>query len=553
MIRSASFERIASWLALGLFCAVLILSLFVPVYVDEISIGIVPVRELLDGFRIYSLFPQCGPDSWSVPWALYPSAIIDHLIYGYMSQPIYIRLMGGALFVAWLGMLWWFATIRPGRGNSLLSTATGIIAFVSLGVLPFLMVLNRGEQTLLLGVTFFCLMPHIAGRLQLGSRWTTVLLVFIYFVAASYLLASHPKSLFFLPVMVVSALQTAAASGKRWLGIALLASLAWVGYDSFNLWTSRMSCPGAPLLDAVFKSQSLQIGELFTDPVQFILSGLHNLAHSYVYIKNALFELQYQSDWLPPSHSNRLSWLSALSDLLVSPIYVLTVLYLIYALALRLLHALRAGKLEWDCSMAIAVFVGVAACSFFTISKNFYESSLILPLVLLMAVLMQSPIGSPDNGSRMKSVRLIVLLTASILSQANLLLTFIPYVGTTWLEGGRLAEQSLSISPFNFDKVRKDIESAAARCGIKTGNVNTHLVIDNSTYFPFKHADRPLNLSFITKFSGKDIGEENLVSILKQRKSAGVITSCDKLPPSLLSLATETGNYCCILPESINR
>ena len=552
-MRRALFNNIASWLVLGLFGVTFALSFFVPIYTDEIVGKIAPARALLDGFESFSLFPQCGSAfSFYIPWVGFPSAVIDWAIYGNITAPIFLRIIGMSLFAVWLGMLAWFTLGRLRAEVSSLHIVAGLISFVSLGVLPFLLVLNRGEQTLLVGLTLICILPFVVAQYRPKSHLAWAFLTMIFLLAASIILSTHPKALFFIPLFLVSALHFSVASKRVWVSVVLLAGLALIFYGNLIFLTGRMPCPDAPSLDAILKSQSLSVGTLFSAPKDFFLAGLRSLAHSSVYIKNVLFEWHYQSDWLPSIRDQKLGWFSGLNDVVISLIYLATVGYAIFALAKKLRTSLHAGKLVPETTIPLALFVGIFSCGFFLVAKNFYESALILPLLLLLVVLLLPISLEAKRGCRFCPVIFKILLIASIASQLNLILTFSAYVPNTWMAGGQVAGQELSISPFDYIKTREDVINAAADCGITVGDVNTHLVIDDSTYFPFKNAYRPFHVLYVSGAFGKDIGDRNLISFLKEKNSAGVIARCDSLPSEILKLTKKRATYCCIGKQDIN-
>ena len=552
-MRSTPFNRTASWIVIGLFGATFALSLFVPNYTDEITIKLTRVQVLLDGFELTSLYPQCGPAfSLHVPWSWIPGAFIDWGIYGNVTEPIFLRIIGMSTFIVWLGMLAWFIRRNLKAEISSLHIIAGLISFVTLGVLPFLLVLNRSEQPLLVGLTLIGMLPYIVAHYQPRTNLAWILIVVIFCLTTSYMFSSHPKTFFFIPLMLVSALHLSVTSKRVWMGVVMLVSLALVCYDSLIFWTSYLNCPDAPLLDTILKSQSLSIGTLFSAPKEFVLAGLRSLAHSSVYIKNVLFEWSYQSDWLPSRPDQKLDWFSGLNDVDISLIYLSTVGYAIFALARKLRACLLANILVPETTIPFALFIGIFSCSFFLVAKNFYESALILPLFLLLVVLLLPALLETNQDSRVRLHIFKFLLIASIASQVNLILTFVPYVTGTWLAGGQVAGQVLSVSPFNYKKTREDAIAAAANCGITVNNLNTHLVIDDSTYFPFKDAYRPFHVLYISRVFGKDIGDRNLIQFLKEKNSAGVITRCDDLSPENLKFTIKHANYCCISQQEIN-
>ena len=345
-MRNTIFNNMASWIVLSLFGVTFTLSFFIPIYSDEITLKLTRAQVLLDGFELTTLYPQCSAVfSLHIPWTWVTSALIDGIIYQNVTEPISLRIIGMSTFIVWLGMLAWFMWYNLKARISNLYIIAGLISFVALGVLPLLLVLNRSEQPLLVGITLVSILPYFATQCQPRTNLAWMFLVGIFCLTTSYMFFSHPKTFFFIPLMLVSALQLSVASKRNWIGVVLLAALALICYDSFTFWTNYLYCPDAPLLDVILKSQSLSIGTLFTTPGEFVFAGLRHVSHSYIYIKNILFQLHYQSNWLPSSHDQELSWPITLVDVAVSVIYLSTVGYVIFALVKKLRASLYVRKL----------------------------------------------------------------------------------------------------------------------------------------------------------------------------------------------------------------
>jgi hypothetical protein len=552
-MRSLVFHKAASWLVIGLFGVTFALSCFVPIYADELAYKLLPIHALLDRLGSFNVFPQCDSSiSLHTPWVWLPGAAIDWAIYGNITAPVFLRIIGMSLFVAWLGMLLWFARERLKTDIRSLYIVAGLISFVSLGVLPFLLALNRGEQTLLVGLTLICILPFTASRNQPKSNWAWALLASIFLLTASITFSTHPKTLYFTPLFLVSALHLSATSKKVWIGVVLQAGLALICYDSLIFWLDRFHCPEVPALEVLLKSQSLSIGTLFSSPKEFVLSGLQQLGHSHVYIRNVLFERHYQSEWLPSLRDQELGWFSGTVDVFISLIYFSTLVYVVFVLAKKLRASLRTREFAPETTISLALFAGILSCAFFYVGKNFYESTLFLPLFLLLAVLLFSATPEAKQGCRVCTLIFSTLLVTSIASQLNLIFTFSAYIPYPWLTGGQVAGQPSSFSPFNYDNTRKDVIDAAANCGIKAGDLNSHLVIDNSTFLTLKDAYNPIKIEFVTGPYGKYTGDMGLIRFLKERNSAGVITRCDSLPPEIMKLSKRHASYCCVSQQDIN-
>jgi hypothetical protein len=544
----------ASWAVLGLFAAVLATALFVPVYTDEITIKIARVQVLSDGFRLASLFPQCGADfALPVPPSWRVSALLDRGIYGGAASPGYLRIIGIATLVAWLGLLAWHMRANTRAQVRTLHLLAGLAAVASLGITPYLLALNRSEQVLVVGLSLVCLLPFLAARHRFQSSLGWLLLTALFLVMVSYMFWSHPKAVFFVPLMLTSAIILAITSRRGWVWFVLLGGVGWVSVESTRFWIKRMYCPDAPFLDEILKSHSLSLGSLFTSPMEFMGAGLHNLIGFKEYVRNILFQVRYQSDWLPQYPGNKLDIQTAMINMGVKVAYVVFIGYTFVLLVRQIRCDWRERKLSARTFVPATLFFGIGVTSFLMVSKNFYESSLILPLMFLLFVLLFQTAPVQSEGKRPYGYVFAGLLAISILSQLNLLRTFAGHIPRSWMEGGQVKEQALSISSYGYAQEAEKIIAAADKCGIKREHSKEHLVIDDSTYFVFKEAHQPFHAAYLGGFFGRDIGDKNLLLFLNRNGSAGVITRCEKLSPEIRRYATGFGNYCCIGQQEIRR
>jgi hypothetical protein len=314
-----------------------------------------------------------------------------------------------------------------------------------------------------------------------------------------------------------------------------------------------MYCPDAPILDAILKSHSLSVGTILTSPQDFFVNGMKNLISNWRYLDNILFHPVYQSDWLPRSEKQKHDLFTLGVNLGVILVYFACIAYIFMALAKRVRIAWREQILEAGTTIPLTLLFCVISTSFLMSSRNFYESSLILPLLILLALILLCDSQVLEDRAVRYPYLLGFLLIVSIASQLNLYRTFSNAAFTSWQKGGQVVDQPLSVATVGYGEVREDILRAAAQCGIQAGGVNSHLVIDDSTYLTFSKAYRPIHAGYIGGFFGGDIGDEKYFSFLKQQISGGLITRCDKLSPFVRGASTESSSYCCISEQDISK
>lgn len=175
---------------------------------------------------------------------VYPGAVFNAIVYS-GATGIGLRIRGIALCAAWLLLLWIWAgrhpqTLVPRRRFQAL-----ILSFNMLGVLPFVLVLARSEQLLVLGLVAYCMLAlfwpaKASDGLPMKSLKGAAL-----FLMGSVFLLTHPKALFFAPLMVASTWLVFRNAGRQWVAGAMLVT-GFAIFQSFQYAQLTASCPGAP-------------------------------------------------------------------------------------------------------------------------------------------------------------------------------------------------------------------------------------------------------------------------------------------------------------------
>lgn len=496
------------------------MAFFVPVYGDEPAWKLIGARLFIDAGKLLYFFPQCDTGQWiDIPLTWYPARLIDTLIYQDASNPWLLRNMGWLLFCVLLTS--WTAILRITSSLSLVNSGLFVTSFFSFGVLPFLMVLNRPEQPLLIWLTlgFFVMLWFDKHRVS-GLAGKCLLTAF-FALLACLVAATHPKGLFFFPVVLLAWWRPVKSIP---LGLSLIAVMVWSALDTTHVWQMRTACAESPWLTKVFQSISLQPQQLWQDPTGFIDAGKANLAAFRSYVQNIQFQDEYQSAWLraTPVVSS-----SFLTGVLVN---ALTWLPLLVATMLTMLNLGRqlwrreAGW--WPTGLALAL--SLTALIFIQSNKNFYEAGIVLPVILLVCIFSFTP--QEGAGNRLLThVLLPLMLVAATLSAYTRHALFWDHAHIWKAERMRGSVDISKLRSFAMDQ-----------CSISDKSEN--LILDFSTYHAFWQHRRPMFFGFFTQWWGT---ETNYKETLAKRNSGGLVISCQDFPADLTKIIKQSNGYCC--------
>src|SRR5579872_1805415 len=146
------------------------LLLVFPIYSDELLWKLLDSRLLLDSGKLLYLFPECTKGiSLDPPISWYPLQLIDAALYSDMTNPQMLRYWAIGIFFALVFYCAWFVrfSLRPAIGYA--ATVGAVLAPLSLGVLPFLLVMNRPEQGLLVVLVLGCSIPVLLERRKMAA------------------------------------------------------------------------------------------------------------------------------------------------------------------------------------------------------------------------------------------------------------------------------------------------------------------------------------------------------------------------------------------------
>lgn len=367
-----------------------------PVYPDEEQWLFVNSRQLIDSQMQY-LFPVCQDGfllNQPILWA--PIRWLNWLVYSHSSLIVNLRVVGLIQAFLFVCIYWKFLD-----GFSRDSKQSKIIAFgvFCSGLIPFLLILNRPEQQLML--LFFGAL-NVSLRLK-NSNSLLSKLAFgsIFTLLVISMPAIHPKgALFSLAASTISLL----VGNKKSLWLNFLAAIAGIisSISSVNIWSTRTSCEQSGFLSTIFQTITINPTELHSGSMRMILG---NLIRTPKYLLNIFYQESYQSNWLAQeSPISFLLQLMANVAMITMAVFVFTILSHYFFTLLKKRE--KFSQVDYVSLTMIAIF-GILTTLQRT--KNFYDSYLPILLLLSAAIIVQKEKSIIATG-KLKKFQLIIIV-----------------------------------------------------------------------------------------------------------------------------------------------
>lgn len=516
--------RLVKILESVLICSAIVVyasALLLPIYTDEITSRSIYSRYLIDGHKLLYLFPQCvSTYVMESPLLFLPKFLLDGQIYGDLTWLSKIRIIG------WLSCTMWIAFLctclhhfnkQLNRGHSLYSSSF-VISIFCLGVTPFMMVLNRPEQLIAWIIVVLIFGSIFSNKLaKRNFTWSLILCLLSIF-----LFSSHPKSLFFLPLVLIS-IHYIVISKKLRVVVMMFALVC--ATQSYLFFTQRNQCPEDPELVERFQSEIITPRRLFTDPLNTSLLFFHNISNYREHFNNINFHSRYPFDWIPVElNNNEITKLQSLLNI-INYIFLNIVLIIgIISTYNSIKNDAKRKYLSNETGVLIGLSVSLVSLLGFESTKLFYETRLFLPLMIVWAAVGVSTRPFRIHQS-IKNAIIFLILTVGISNNFASIVTF-QKPARLWIT----AELSkypymFSVPAFSYLKIKNNIFSIATECGIFPPEKQKRLILDDLTYPAFSKSYRPFHMLYI--FSWSSI--KNIPDFMHQRASDGIIVRCDWL------------------------
>jgi len=339
-----------------------------PVYPDEEQWLYINSRQFIDHTMQY-LFPVCrlGFEA-NQPILWLPIRALEWLLYSQLGLINHIRIAG--IVQAIIFLLVYRTFLKHFARNYKLAKILAIVTLTT-GLIPFLLILNRPEQQLIL--LFFCSLNACQSFMTTKQARMKILLV----VAIAFLVASmpavHPKgSLFSSATVIFLFFLTRKSNLVFTLSVAAIALIS--SFNSTQVWSNRTNCKESEFLDSIFRKITLNPTELHMGTIRMVAG---NVIRTPKYLLNSLYQYEYQSNWL--AQQGRISLIA----IVIANFAFLTLVSFTFIklfLQFRNLHYkhVRWQLQEWMASLFITMFI---ILTILQRTKNFYDSY--LPIILL--------------------------------------------------------------------------------------------------------------------------------------------------------------------------
>ncbi len=553
------FRHLFRWVAGALTLAVLA-GMLLPVYTDEVGWRL-QERAALDGVdKLYS--ENCGPNTLAVPpWFMMPVRWYSAFFNTHFADPLWVRVSGVA-YALLLGWLVWRLIGRVGRDEEQ-RHKLGIIAatLMGLGVMPLLLVWSRPEQPILLAVAGALVIaatgwraPGIRFAPLAGVAYTeaptaprsawrrSLAILALGVVAMSY----HFKGVGVMPVMagcILFASRGRRALAARGVTIALLLLASGI---SAKYWVARMDCPADPVVAAAHAKENL-VGQLAVGQATptAVLGKLIDNYRPHKYVDQVAPMPRPMSRWLVRdrvSNEEMHGWQGGMAA-----IWGLALGGAAIATLLMLWRAARERVMPPETVLALLLFGVASVWCVSQIIRHVYESSFVLPLVMLAIVL---ALSAPHGSHRMRQAVSVLALGIGPLTLLSMGLVA-SYYGPPLVEAasarGSLPLQPYSVPVFGFAGERVQMQALARQCGLPETRAAKGLMLDDISYFAFMESRLPDHqLAILSPRLRGSISDP--IAYLRARGSSGVLTRCVDLPEALAARAHRKGAYCCLAP-----
>jgi hypothetical protein len=448
-----------------------------PIYPDEEQWIYVNARQLTDHSMQY-LFPVCREGfQLAQPLIWSPIRFFEWLLYSHLGLIHHIRVVGLLQAVITLLLLNKFLQLYA---RNFRHAQVTLFCGILIGLLPFLLVLNRPEQLLLILFLSLLVLIHVYKSSLRVSKKSLLLANMILLIIS--MPAIHPKGSLFA-VMGSAIFIFVAKERIKLIKLGVLSTTCLSVFVSTQVWSLRTFCPESEFLTNTF-------GDITLNPTQMDASTFKKIAGNVLrtpkYLMNIMYQNSYQSDWMAQRNQVPMPFLILANIGLF--LFAFFLLYLIYKATRDRAFPIR--DLD-DSTILVLTFVsGFIILAVLQRTKNFYDSYLPAVLILLASALVINLTGKPRKF-------IVMVLAPAIISIPALLFTSSNFPMMSGPTSNILAKQIIE-------------QCEITQAQLDKGN----FVIDGSLSGPFWNTPRFVYAGYIWGWWAQDVDAEKLIDDL---------------------------------------
>jgi hypothetical protein len=363
------------------------------------------------------------------------------------------------------------------RESSKASTITKLLFFM--GTFPFLLTLNRPEQTLFL---LFLGLTYLSKKvLEIESRTAKILARTVQTLILVSMPAIHPKGAL-LSIMALSIAVFLGWNKSKRLLIPEVGMTLISVWESAKIWNLRTLCPESNFMTETFKIITLNPTKLDLSTPQMVLG---NLIRTPKYLLHMFYQQDYQSSWLAQSKPIP-TVISIIGNLAILGFFLFLSRSLFNNFVIK---TLKSRNLDLSNFTAGVLLSGCIALVLLQRTKNFYDTYLVVLLfVLAVAITYES------KSKHELKLKMLAVLTIGFL--------IIPALFSTLIK----------IAPDKQNDYKAISSRIVSECGITSQQISDgNFILDPSLTRFFWNSPRFIYSSYVWGWWAQDVNAKELI------------------------------------------
>jgi hypothetical protein len=519
-----------------------ILLLFcIPIYSDELVWHSLLARFFDDGRTIINKTPQCSNEiKIQLPWILIPGRAVFSLIFYKISPPFILRATAILLSITTIYLTHRFTQIsghktKTPKAGILTSGMFLIISAFSLGLTPAFMALARPECLFfitLTATTFVSVKFNFTATKYLG-------LVTFNFAGLCFL-GSHPKSLFFLPVILALLKIIKVSHNSVPLKAISTSLILYTAAKSTLFYQKLYKCPLAPQLQATLAHHMIQPSKILEEPSGYFkdlsvnVLGFSRFGDAIIPPLDTVFW-----GWLP---QHNLGQLEFLWGIFIKAGLLLAVFVIVLGILLSSYDMIKRRQPSDHILVACAAVTSEIALVAHQTIAHPYDGAFHTGMLGFIGSLFWPRIREQlGKFTEIFNGALIIFISFNFVFFISAYHPIFSYLYNYGIKGDFPTPFHSGIHLFNYQTLRNKLWHLSKQCGLDLNSAEGLLVDDIS--YPFaQRAKLPLHTMGIN-WLGADIKDQ--FELLKSADISSVLTGCHSLRPEIAKHSVAIDGLCC--------